>query len=88
MWTLLYVDMLERWGLIFVDLIKLYKQAITNGGNMVKFCKDVFDIYDKHRINKRVNKSFKRMACSPLLTPSLGACSINNDKLKEELKWQ
>jgi hypothetical protein len=37
--------------------IKIYKQAITNGDDkMVKFCKDVFYIYDKHKINGHIKR--------------------------------
>lgn len=35
--------------------IKIYEQAVTNGDyKMVKFCKDVFDTYDKHGINGHI----------------------------------
>lgn len=35
--------------------IKIYEQAIKNRDEkMVKFCKDVFDAYDKHRINGHI----------------------------------
>ncbi len=35
--------------------IKIYKQAAaTDDEKMVKFCKDVFDIYDKHSINGHI----------------------------------
>jgi hypothetical protein len=37
--------------------IKIYKQAIANQDErMVKFCKDVFDAYDKHRINGHIKR--------------------------------
>lgn len=37
--------------------IKIYKQASANSDNrMVKFCRDVFDIYDKHRINGHIKR--------------------------------
>ena len=37
--------------------IKIYNQAITNGDEkMVKFCKDVFDVYDKHKINGHIKR--------------------------------
>lgn len=37
--------------------IKIYKQAVATGDEkMVKFCKDVFDIYDKHRINGHIKR--------------------------------
>ena len=35
--------------------IKIYKQAVRSGDEkMVKFCKDVFDIYDKYRVNGHI----------------------------------
>lgn len=37
--------------------IKIYNQAVANGDKkMVKFCKDVFDIYDKHKINGHIKR--------------------------------
>jgi len=37
--------------------IKIYEKAIVNGDKkMIKFCKDVFDIYDKHGINGHVKR--------------------------------
>ena len=37
--------------------IKIYEQAIATGDNkIVKFCKDVFDIYDKYRINGHIKR--------------------------------
>lgn len=37
--------------------IKIYKQAITNGDvRVIKFCKDVFDVYDKHEINGHIHR--------------------------------
>jgi predicted restriction endonuclease len=37
--------------------IKIYKQAIASGDKkMMKFCKDVFDVYDKHRINGHIKR--------------------------------
>lgn len=37
--------------------IKMYEQAIAGGDNkMLKFCKDVFDVYDKHRINGHISR--------------------------------
>ena len=37
--------------------IKIYKQAIANNDDkMVKFCKDVFDVYDKHKINGHIKR--------------------------------
>lgn len=38
-------------------LIKLYKDAVRkNDENMVKFCKGIFDLYDKYRINKHIKR--------------------------------
>ena len=37
--------------------IKMYRQAAANGDEkIVKFCKDVFDVYDKHGINGHINR--------------------------------
>lgn len=37
--------------------IKIYNQAIANcDEKMVKFCKDVFDVYDKHKINGHIKR--------------------------------
>jgi len=37
--------------------IKIYKQSIANDDDkMVEFCNDVFDIYDKHRINGHIKR--------------------------------
>jgi len=37
--------------------IKIYKLAISNGDEkMIEFCRDVFDIYDKHRINDHIKR--------------------------------
>lgn len=37
--------------------IKIYEQAIANGDKkMVEFCKGVFDVYDKHRINGHIKR--------------------------------
>ncbi len=37
--------------------IKIYKQAVFNcDESMIKFCKDVFDIYDKHKINGHIER--------------------------------
>jgi hypothetical protein len=37
--------------------IRMYRQAAANGDEkMIKFCKDVFDIYDKHGINGHTNR--------------------------------
>ena len=37
--------------------IKIYNQAVANGDSkMVGFCKDIFDIYDKNRINGHVKR--------------------------------
>ncbi|MDH7604177.1 MAG: HNH endonuclease [Melioribacter sp.] len=37
--------------------IKIYKQAIKNQDEkMIKFCKDVFDAYDKHEINGHIER--------------------------------
>lgn len=35
--------------------IKIYEQAISIGdGKMIRFCKDIFDVYDEHRINGHI----------------------------------
>lgn len=35
--------------------IKIYEQAITNEDErMIKFCKDVFDAYDRHKVNGHI----------------------------------
>lgn len=35
--------------------IKIYKQAISNNyEKLIKFCKDIFDSYDKHEINRHI----------------------------------
>lgn len=37
--------------------IKIYNQAITNNDDkIVRFCKDVFDAYDKHGINGHIKR--------------------------------
>jgi len=37
--------------------IKMYKQAVANGDDkMVRFCEEVFDIYDKYRINGHIKR--------------------------------
>ena len=37
--------------------IKIYNQAVANSdGKMVKFCKDVFDVYDQHGINGQIKR--------------------------------
>lgn len=37
--------------------IKIYKEASANGDDkMIKFCKEVFDIYDKYRINGHIKR--------------------------------
>ena len=37
--------------------IKIYKQAVAKGDEkMIKFCKEVFDAYDKHRINGHIKR--------------------------------
>lgn len=37
--------------------IKIYKQAVKNQDEkMIKFCKDVFDAYDKHDINGHIER--------------------------------
>lgn len=37
--------------------IRIYRQAVASGDNkMVKFCKDVFDIYDRHGINGHIKR--------------------------------
>lgn len=36
-------------------VIKLYEQAVAIGDKrMVIFCKDIFDVYDKHGIDKHI----------------------------------
>lgn len=37
--------------------IKIYEQAISNNDEkLIKFCKDVFDIYNKHKINSHIKR--------------------------------
>lgn len=37
--------------------IKIYRQAVSNGDDrLIKFCRDIFDIYDKHRINGHIRR--------------------------------
>jgi len=37
--------------------IKLYESAVTNNDErVIKFCKDIFDIYDKHEINGHIER--------------------------------
>ncbi|MBF0474006.1 MAG: HNH endonuclease [Nitrospirae bacterium] len=37
--------------------IKMYKIAVSNNDlNMIKFCKDVFDVYDKHNIDEHIKR--------------------------------
>ncbi len=37
--------------------IKLYEQAIANADErMIKFCKNIFDIYDEHKINGHIER--------------------------------
>jgi len=37
--------------------IKIYEQAVSKGDqNMIRFCKDVFDVYDKHKINGHIKR--------------------------------
>lgn len=37
--------------------IKMYEQAVAKGDErMIKFCKEIFDIYDKHGINGHINR--------------------------------
>lgn len=37
--------------------IKIYKQAVKmNDDRMIKFCKDVFDVYDRHGINGHISR--------------------------------
>ncbi|OQB43902.1 MAG: HNH endonuclease [bacterium ADurb.Bin157] len=37
--------------------IKLYEKAISNkDDSIIKFCKDVFDVYDKHKINGHIER--------------------------------
>jgi len=37
--------------------IKIYKQAVKKKDEkMIKFCKDVFDVYDKHQINGHIKR--------------------------------
>lgn len=37
--------------------IKIYKQAIKNNDEkMIKFCKEVFDVYDKYQINGHIKR--------------------------------
>ena len=38
-------------------LIKIYKQALANGDQkMIKFCQDIFDVYDRHEINGHIER--------------------------------
>ena len=40
--------------------IKMYKIAIKKGDKrMIKFCKDVFDVYNRHRINLHIRRPNK-----------------------------
>jgi hypothetical protein len=37
--------------------IKIYKQALANGDQkMIKFCQDIFDVYDRHEINGHIER--------------------------------
>jgi len=37
--------------------IKIYEQALaSNDQNMIRFCKDVFDAYDRHGINEHIRR--------------------------------
>lgn len=37
--------------------IKIYKQAVAkNDGRMLKFCKDIFDVYNKYSINGHIER--------------------------------
>lgn len=37
--------------------IKLYKEAVRKGDKkMIKFCKDVFNVYNKHKINTHITR--------------------------------
>ena len=37
--------------------IKLYEKALLNKDEkMIKFCKDIFDIYDKYKINGHIKR--------------------------------
>ena len=36
---------------------KIYEQAVAKGDDrMIKFCKDIFNIYDKHGINGHIKR--------------------------------
>ena len=42
-------------------LIKIYKKALTaNDKKMIKFCKQIFDIYNKFQINKHIKRPNRR----------------------------
>ena len=37
--------------------IKMYETAARNNDErMIKFCKDIFDLYDKHKINGHIKR--------------------------------
>lgn len=37
--------------------MRIYEQAVAKGDqNMIRFCKDVFDVYDKHKINGHIKR--------------------------------
>ena len=41
--------------------IKIYEQAINNDDmKMINFCKQIFDVYDKHKINKHMGRPNRR----------------------------
>ena len=45
--------------------IRIYEQAIANDDEkMVKFCKSLFDVYDKHGINGHIKRRGKSHANS------------------------
>lgn len=38
-------------------LIRLYKDAVKrNDPKMIKFCKEIFDVYDRHGVNSHINR--------------------------------
>lgn len=42
--------------------IKLYEQAVSHGDKrMIKFCDQVFDVYNKHHINTHIARPMKRI---------------------------
>ena len=42
--------------------IKLYEQAVRQGDKrMIKFCEQVFDIYNKHRVNTHIARPMRRI---------------------------